>query len=79
MVRPEYMRFAGDAKSFDFTLSGELHGEYALGSRIQYELKTLQGIVTVEKLREDRMSASEGDTVTVGFNADVTHFIGDAT
>ena len=79
MVRPEYMRFAGDAKSFDFTLSGELHGEYALGSRIQYELKTLHGIVTVEKLREERLSAREGDKVTVGFNADVTHFIGDVT
>ena len=79
MVRPEYMRFAGDAKSFDFTLSGELHGEYALGSRIQYELKTLHGIVTVEKLREERLSACEGDKVTVGFNADVTHFIGEVT
>lgn len=79
MVRPEYMRFAGDRDSYDFTLSGTLHGEYALGSRIQYELETPGGIVTVEKLREDRLSAREGDTVAVGFNADVTHFIGDAT
>jgi hypothetical protein len=50
-----------------------------LGSRIQYELKTLHGIVTVEKLREERLSACEGDKVTVGFNADVTHFIGEVT
>jgi spermidine/putrescine transport system ATP-binding protein len=79
MVRPEYMRFAGGANSHDFTLTGTFHGEYALGSRIQYELKTPQGIVTVEKLREDRLRAREGDTVAVGFNADITHFIGDAT
>jgi spermidine/putrescine transport system ATP-binding protein len=79
MVRPEYMRFAGGANSHDFTLTGTFHGEYALGSRIQYELKTPQGIVTVEKLREDRLRAREGDTVAVGFNADITHFIGYAT
>ncbi|QGX99293.1 ABC transporter ATP-binding protein [Roseovarius faecimaris] len=78
MVRPEYVRFAAPGENYDFTLSGKLHGEYALGSRIQYELETPSGMVTVEKLREDRLNAHEGDTVAVGFNADVTHFIGDA-
>ena len=79
MVRPEYVRFAGAGETYDFTLSGRLHGEYALGSRIQYELETPTGMVTVEKLREDRLSAAEGDEISIGFNADVTHFIGDAT
>ncbi len=79
MVRPEYMRFAQSDDRYDFTLSGALHGEYALGSRIQYEIKTPIGMVTVEKLREDRLSANEGDTITIGFNADVTHFIRGAT
>ena len=78
MVRPEYVRFAETGESYDFTLSGKLHGEYALGSRIQYELETPAGMVTVEKLREDRLSAREGDDIAIGFNADVTHFIGDA-
>ena len=77
MVRPEYLRLA-DGGSFDFTLSGVVHGEYALGSRIQYEIETENGMVTVEKLREDRLSAAEGQTVTLGFNAANTHFIGDA-
>ncbi|WP_306116711.1 MULTISPECIES: ABC transporter ATP-binding protein [unclassified Roseovarius] len=77
MVRPEYVRFAETGESYDFTLSGKLHGEYALGSRIQYELETPAGMVTVEKLREDRLSAREGDDIAIGFNADVTHFIGD--
>jgi spermidine/putrescine transport system ATP-binding protein len=40
MVRPEYVRPAGDADGFDFTLKGVVHGEYALGSRIQYEIET---------------------------------------
>lgn len=78
MVRPEYVRFAEEGKSYDFALSGALHGEYALGSRIQYEIETPAGMVTVEKLREDRLNAREGDTIAIGFNADVTHFIGDA-
>jgi spermidine/putrescine transport system ATP-binding protein len=77
MVRPEYLRLA-DRGSFDFTLSGVLHGEYALGSRIQYEIETENGMVTVEKLREDRLSAAEGQSVTLGFNAENTHFIDEA-
>ncbi|MBY5987720.1 ABC transporter ATP-binding protein [Roseovarius atlanticus] len=78
MVRPEYVGFADSADAFDFTLSGPLHGEYALGSRIQYEIETPTGMVTVEKLREDRRSVSEGETLTVGFNVENTHFIDEA-
>lgn len=77
MVRPEYMRFIDGRKKFQFRLSGKLHGEYALGSRIQYELESTAGSVTVEKLREDRLSAKPGDIIEVGFNLPVTHFIGD--
>jgi spermidine/putrescine transport system ATP-binding protein len=78
MVRPEYVRFADDGDSYDFTLSGTLHGEYALGSRIQYEIETAAGMVTVEKLREDRRAVAEGEQLTVGFNARNTHFIDEA-
>jgi spermidine/putrescine transport system ATP-binding protein len=78
MVRPEYVRLAADADGFDFTLQGIVHGEYALGSRIQYEIETANGMVTVEKLREDRLTTSEGQAVTLGFNAENTHFIGEA-
>lgn len=79
MVRPEYVRCAGGERAFDFTLTGTLHGEYALGSRIQYEIETTGGMVTVEKLREDRLNASEGEQVTIGFDSAVTHFIREAT
>ncbi len=79
MVRPEYMRIADSTAPFDFTLGGILHGEYALGSRIQYEIETPGGMVTVEKLREDRFDVREGQDVTVGFNAANTHFIRDAS
>jgi spermidine/putrescine transport system ATP-binding protein len=79
MVRPEYVRFAQGEETFDFTVTGDVHGEYALGSRIQYEIETPDGMVTVEKLREDRIKVSEGETVTLGFDAANTHFISGAT
>ena len=80
MVRPEYLRFAGARDGYDFALNGILRGEYALGSRIQYEIETESGdMVTVEKLREDRFDAAEGQQVSVGFNTDATHFIGGAS
>ncbi|WP_136441247.1 ABC transporter ATP-binding protein [Pacificoceanicola onchidii] len=76
MVRPEYVQF-GDADShFDYAISGRLLEEYALGSRIQYEVETTDGqIITVEKLREDRASVRLGSDVTLGFDAANTHLI----
>ena len=79
MVRPEYIQFGADKHSYDYALAGTLNSEYALGSRIQYEIETAQGqIVTIEKLREDRLTQSPGQTVHLGFNAQHTHLIADA-
>jgi len=76
MVRPEYVRFLADSEQADYTLSGRLHAEYALGSRIQYEIETEEGgLITVEKLREDRLKADEGAQILLGFDADNTHLI----
>lgn len=77
MIRPEYMHFLPDTGAqSDFTLEGRLHGIYALGSRIHYEIKTQSGqVITVEKLREDRYEGSEGDPVRLGFGADNAHVI----
>ena len=77
MVRPEYMHFIKGKETYNFKLSGKLHGEYALGSRIQYEFETVAGNVTVEKLREERLSANVGEVIELGFNLDITHFIGE--
>ena len=76
MVRPEYLRFATKDAGHDFTVTGTLHGEYALGSRIQYEIDTPAGSVIVEKLRQERFDAEEGQTVWIGFDVKDTHFIG---
>lgn len=76
MVRPEYVRFITDSSQADYTLRGRLHAEYALGSRIQYEIENEDGrLITVEKLREDRLQADEGAEILLGFDADHTHLI----
>lgn len=76
MVRPEYVRFGKAGESFDYAITGRLLEEYALGSRIQYEVETPNGqVITVEKLREDRATAAIGSDVTLGFDAANTHVI----
>lgn len=76
MVRPEYVRFLGAGESCDFVVQGSLQDEYALGSRLQYQIE-LPGaqILTVEKLREDRFTGAPGTQVRLGFDAENVHLI----
>ena len=79
MVRPEYVQFAREGDDHDYTLRGRILAEYALGSRIQYEIRSETGqIVTVEKLREERLENAEGQDITLGFNAGNTHVMRDS-
>ncbi len=78
MVRPEYLQFGTDTSQFDYAVNGKILAEYALGSRIQYEVETPSGmVVTVEKLREERLKDAEGRSIILGFDTDHTHLIGD--
>ena len=76
MVRPEYIRFQPPGQTSDFIVRGILRGEYALGSRIQYEVETADGTrLTVEKLREDRFSGGLGEEVVLGWDLEHSHMI----
>ncbi len=76
MVRPEFVRFLGAGNTSDFIIEGRLTADYALGSRIQYEVESDGDMkVTVEKLREDRFTGSIGDKVTLGWDMEHSHFI----
>jgi spermidine/putrescine transport system ATP-binding protein len=78
MVRPEYLQFAAEGEEFEYSITGKVLTEYALGSRIQYEVEGSDGqIITVEKLREERLSNAERNTVTLGFDTLHTHIIGE--
>ncbi len=76
MVRPEFVRFLSSAETSDFIVRGILRAEYALGSRIQYEVETADGSkLAVENLREDRYRGSVGDSVILGWDIESTHMI----
>lgn len=76
MVRPEFVRFLSPGQTNDFVVRGIMRAEYALGSRIQYEVEASNGsIVTVEKLREDRYSGDIGDDIVLGWDVEHTHMI----
>ncbi len=76
MVRPEFIRFLAPGETADCLMNGELHNEFSLGSRLQYEV-AISGdrVVTVEKLREDRFEGAYGDPVVIGWDIEHTHLI----
>ncbi len=76
MVRPESVRFLARSDANCFTIRGKLQAEYALGSRVQYEVETNSGeIITVEKLREHRFAGKHGTQVSLGFDFENVHVI----
>ncbi|GAB1361126.1 ABC transporter ATP-binding protein [Rhodobacter sp.] len=78
MVRPELVSFMSPGQSADFTLSGRITAEYALGSRIQYSVETAHGtLVTVERPFEARLAEGSGAEVTLGWARDAVHPISD--
>jgi len=76
MVRPEFVRFLSSGQTADFIVRGVLRAEYALGSRIQYEVETADRTkLTLEKLREDKYAGALGDSVVLGWDLENTHMI----
>jgi spermidine/putrescine transport system ATP-binding protein len=79
MVRPEFVRFLAPGETADCVIKGELHNEFSLGSRLQYEVGIEGGrALTVEKLREDRFGGAYGDPVVIGWDIDHAHLIREA-
>ncbi|QPC42496.1 ABC transporter ATP-binding protein [Kaustia mangrovi] len=79
MIRPEFIRFLGAGDTADCVAEGTVRDEFALGSRLQYEVDLADGqTVTVEKLREDRFPGAIGDSVRLGWDLDHVHFIPEA-
>ncbi|WP_026379789.1 ABC transporter ATP-binding protein [Afifella pfennigii] len=79
MVRPEFVRFLVSGETADFIVRGILREEYALGSRIQYEVEAASGSrLTIEKLREDRFAGAIGSEVVLGWDVENTHLIREA-
>ena len=69
VIRPESLRFLADGEAAENRLDGTLYNEYALGSRIQYQVHVGSHVFLVEKLRDERYQGQLDDRVTVGWDA----------
>ena len=76
MVRPEFVRFLSAGETSDFIVRGVFRNEYALGSRMQYDIEASSGQhIVVEKLREDRFHGDDNQSVVLGWDIEHTHMI----
>ena len=69
VIRPEFLRFIGKASEADNSVTGRLYNEYALGSRIQYQVRVGGSVFVVEKLRQQMFTGKLDDEVRIGWDA----------
>jgi spermidine/putrescine transport system ATP-binding protein len=69
VIRPEFMRFLDTAEGAQNALSGRLYNEYALGSRIQYQIRAGDHVFIVEKLRQQAPNLARDQDVVIGWDA----------
>ena len=68
IIRPEVMKLGPEASEVANTLTGTLFNDYALGSRIQYQIRTSgDEHWLVERLQDESFDGALGDEVTLGW------------
>lgn len=69
VVRPEFMRFLDRPEAADNHLRGRLYNEYALGSRIQYQVRVGEHVFLLERLRQQAAQLRLDEEVLIGWDA----------
>jgi spermidine/putrescine transport system ATP-binding protein len=69
VVRPEYLRFLDAPGDADNHVVGRLYNEYALGSRIQYQVRVGGLVFVLEKLRHEAFEGRLDQEVLIGWDA----------
>ena len=69
VVRPEFLRFIDQPGEADNHLRGRLYNEYALGSRIQYQVRVGERVFIVERLRQQAFTGGLDQDVLIGWDA----------
>ena len=78
MIRPEFAALPRPAARTPRTCStGTLYNEYALGSRIQYQVRVGEQVFIVEKLRQQASAGQLDDEVLIGWDADDSILVSD--
>ena len=69
IIRPEVMKIGPAAETLPNQIQGVLFNDYALGSRIQYQVRSADGKHhwLVERLQDDPYSGKRGEPVTIGW------------
>ncbi len=72
IIRPEVMKIGGVAESLPNQIRGVLFNDYALGSRIQYQVRSADGENQwlVERLQDEPYAGQAGESVTIGWRAE---------
>lgn len=69
IIRPESVRILKRKSDADNQTKGILFNEFALGSRVQYHVKSNDTTFIVERLREDAFQGNLDDEVMIGWDA----------
>src|SRR5262245_13835826 len=69
VVRPEFLRFLDRPDAAQNCLKGKLYNEYALGSRIQYQVRVGENVLIIEKLRQQAYQGKLDDEVLIGWDS----------
>ncbi len=69
VVRPESIRIIDSRSEAENVLTGTLYNEYALGSRIQYQVRVGEQVFIIERLRQQALTGRLDTEVLVGWNA----------
>jgi spermidine/putrescine transport system ATP-binding protein len=77
VVRPESMRIVDRRDEAENILTGTLYNEYALGSRIQYQVRVGEQVFIVERLRQQALNGRLDTEVLIGWNARDSILVGD--
>jgi spermidine/putrescine transport system ATP-binding protein len=77
VVRPESLRIIERREEAENVLTGTLYNEYALGSRIQYQVRVGEQVFIVERLRQQALVGRLDTEVLIGWNARDSILVGD--
>lgn len=69
VVRPESVRFLIKEDQAENHVRGRVYNEYALGSRIQFQVRAGEQVFVVETLRQQMIGGRRDDDVLIGWNA----------
>jgi len=69
VIRPEFLRFLNNKDEAQNVIEGRLYNEYALGSRIQYQIRAGDHVFIIEKLRQQAPKLERDQAVLIGWNA----------